>query len=75
MTSKGFETFDQLMKAVLDLFPEAEVLEDNDGQIVIYTRLMQPSTDQLVPFEVKEKRELTKSEIRRIEFTKRHQRS
>lgn len=30
-------TFDDLMRKVLTLFPDAELGEDNDGQIVIYT--------------------------------------
>jgi hypothetical protein len=30
-------TFDEMLHKVLALFPGAEALEDNDGQLVIYT--------------------------------------
>lgn len=36
-------TFRQFMDKVGECFPNAEVDEDNDGQIVIYTDLMQES--------------------------------
>jgi hypothetical protein len=36
---------------VLANFPQAEVGEDNDGQLIIYTNLHQdPETGQIVPF-------------------------
>ena len=30
-------TFDEIMRAVLAIFPDAEVMEDEDGQIIIAT--------------------------------------
>lgn len=33
------KTFSDLVLAVLKLFPEAQIMEDNDGQIIIYTNL------------------------------------
>lgn len=32
--------FNDLMKIVLDIFPNAELSEDNDGQLIIYTGLV-----------------------------------
>ena len=45
------KTFDDLMKATLEDFPDAEVLEDNQGQLVIYTGLMLNKEDEVIPFE------------------------
>jgi len=33
------KTFDDLMRAVLAILPQASLGEDNEGQIVIYTNL------------------------------------
>jgi hypothetical protein len=30
-------TFDDLMRAILNILPNAQLGEDNDGQIVVYT--------------------------------------
>jgi hypothetical protein len=30
-------TYDDMMRAMLRYFPDAEVCEDNDGQLVVYT--------------------------------------
>lgn len=48
--------FNDLMRKVLEFLPDAELLEDNDGQIVIYTglRCVQEDMD-LIPFEVEER--------------------
>ena len=35
------ETFDDLMRAILNILPNAELCEENDGQIVVYTGLME----------------------------------
>jgi hypothetical protein len=32
-------SFDDFMRAMLDFCPEAQIGEDNDGQLVIYTNL------------------------------------
>lgn len=32
-------TFDEFMRKMLDVFPDAEVGTDNDGQLIIYTNL------------------------------------
>ena len=34
--------FDDIMKAILEIFPNAELGEDNEGQLIVYTDL-QPS--------------------------------
>lgn len=39
------------MGRVMDIFPNASVGEDNDGQIIIYTDMTVDSTETLVPFE------------------------
>ena len=43
--------FDDIMKAVLNIFPDAELGEDNDGQLVIYTGLIGNSEDEWIPIE------------------------
>lgn len=42
-------SFESLMRNVRRFFPDAEVGEDNDGQVVIYTGLQEGSDGQLVP--------------------------
>jgi hypothetical protein len=37
--------FDDIMRIVLDLFPEAELDEDNDGQLIIHTDWVACSSD------------------------------
>lgn len=32
-------TFDELMRAILEILPEAQLLEDSEGELVIYTNL------------------------------------
>jgi hypothetical protein len=44
-------TFNELMKRVLDIFPNAQIDEDMDGQIVIYTNLMLNENNETVSFE------------------------
>lgn len=34
-------TFDEFMATVLEAFPNAVVEEDADGELVVYTRMMQ----------------------------------
>jgi hypothetical protein len=36
-------TIEELISVLLPLLPEAEVTQDNEGQIVIYTGLTMPS--------------------------------
>jgi len=36
-------TIEQLIEALLPLLPDAEIILDNDGQIVIYTGLAAPA--------------------------------
>ena len=38
-------TYSDLMRKVLDILPDAEILEDFDGQIVIYTDLQEVQED------------------------------
>ena len=33
-------TFDELQKAILEVLPAAQLDEDNDGQIIVYTDMM-----------------------------------
>lgn len=40
---------DQLMRKVLEIIPDAQFDEDNNGQIVIYTGLKQDD-DKVIPF-------------------------
>jgi len=37
--------FDDIVRIVLDLFPDAELAEDNDGQLIIYTDWVACSSD------------------------------
>lgn len=37
-------TLEELISVLLPILPDAEVGEDNDGQIVIYTGLTMPDT-------------------------------
>ena len=41
------DTYDKLVKATLVLFPDAEVLEDSEGQIIVYTGLRQDKNGSL----------------------------
>ena len=46
-------TFDELYKAILEVCPRAQLDEDMDGQIVVYTDLMidaYEGTDNVVPY-------------------------
>ena len=48
-------TFDELYRAILEVLPAAQLDEDNEGQIVVYTDLMiNPSSsrgkEEIVPF-------------------------
>jgi hypothetical protein len=43
-------TFDDFMSQVLSNFPNAEVTEDDDGQLVIHTNLRMDNGN-VVPFE------------------------
>lgn len=33
-------TFDEIMRRMLEVFPDAELGEDSDGQLVVYTGLV-----------------------------------
>jgi len=48
-------TFDELHKAILEVCPSAQLDEDNEGQIVVYTDMMiatnvGPDAGALVPY-------------------------
>tara|TARA_Y100000310_G_scaffold312845_1_gene360570 strand:+ start:817 stop:978 length:162 start_codon:yes stop_codon:yes gene_type:complete len=46
-------TYDELYRAILEVLPAAQLGEDNDGQIVVYTDMMidiYDGTDNVVPF-------------------------
>lgn len=45
-------TYDELVKAVLGILPNATFGDDNDGQLVIYTDLFEGAEGQLKPFSV-----------------------
>lgn len=42
--------YKEMHKKVLELFPDAEIEEDNDGQIIIYTGMMVAPENKIVPF-------------------------
>ena len=42
-------TFDDLVRSVLQLCPDAELGQDNDGQIVVYTGLTEGENGKVVP--------------------------
>lgn len=44
-------TFDDLMRLVLKHLPMAQLEEDYDGQIVIYTNLRETSDGRVVPID------------------------
>ena len=54
-------TFDELYRAILDVLPSAQLDEDSEGQIVIYTDLMinpdRESRDskEIIPFVCEDK--------------------
>ena len=46
-------TYDEFYRAILEVLPAAQLGEDNDGQIVVYTDMMidiYDGTDNVVPF-------------------------
>jgi hypothetical protein len=44
--------FDDIMEAVLNIFPDAELAEDLDGQLIVYTGFELASSDDVwVPME------------------------
>ena len=51
------KTFDDLMRAVLKILPNAQLEEDNYGQIIIYTDLAETSNGSLVSFDPEEDEE------------------
>ena len=45
-------TYDQLEQRIREILPSAEFGEDNYGQIIVYTGLVEkPDTDELADFE------------------------
>ena len=42
-----FKTCDDLLRAVLAILPDAQIEEDNFGQIVVYTDLIETKTGKL----------------------------
>ena len=51
------KTFDDLMRAVLKILPNAQLEEDSYGQIIIYTDLAETSNGSLVSFDPEEDEE------------------
>ena len=45
-----FKTLNELYAYVLTYLPEAEIGEDNDGQLVIYTNLYEDDHQELATF-------------------------
>jgi len=45
------KTFEDMMKAVLAIFPNAQLEQDNYGQVIVYTDLSLDSNDNVVPYE------------------------
>ena len=43
--------FDDILNMILEDFPNAELAEDNDGQLVIYTGLESDGNDLWIPIE------------------------
>lgn len=49
------ETFGHMLEQVLRLFPDAEVLEDSDGQLIIYTDFKEDEgSGALIPHQLEE---------------------
>ena len=42
---QGAYNIDDIMRIMLDIFPEMEVGEDNDGQLIVYTAFESCSND------------------------------
>lgn len=47
-------TFDDFMKKVTENFPQATVGEDNDGQLIIYTNLIDTGVIGVIPMDNEE---------------------
>jgi len=45
----GFKTYDDLYRAVLELFPQAEMGEDVDEQLVVYTHMTMTEEGEIKP--------------------------
>jgi len=43
--------FNEMYRAILEIFPGAQCEEDNDGQLVIYTDMRVDEDNQVIPFE------------------------
>lgn len=43
------KTVNELVNAMLDMFPNAVIEEDGDLQVIVYTGLMADENDNLVP--------------------------
>jgi hypothetical protein len=44
-------TFNEMIKVVLEIFPNASIEEDNNGQLVIYTNLRLTANDDVIEFD------------------------
>jgi hypothetical protein len=44
------QDFDSLLSAILKFLPDAEITEDEDGQLVVHTGLQINELDELEPF-------------------------
>ena len=55
-------TFDDFMRKMLDAFPNAQAGEDNDGQLIIYTDLMEDANGNVVSYIDSDEQEKEKGE-------------
>ena len=46
--------FDDIMRKVLTMFPDAQLEQDLDGQLIVYTGLIGNSEDDWIPMEEEE---------------------
>ena len=46
--------FDEIMRKVLTMFPDAQLEQDLDGQLIVYTGLIGNSEDDWIPMEEEE---------------------
>ena len=44
-------TFDELYRKILEILPDAEMGEDNEGQVVIYTGMVVSKDSHMIPFD------------------------
>ena len=47
--------YDTWLSQILNFLPEAEVCEDNEGQLIIYTAMKMDSKDYVIPMPIDER--------------------